>query len=176
MALFKSKNVFRISPTDGKDGFLANKIAGGENVEVSVENSAAFGERLVITTNKTQNRKVKNLTESGEVASDEYLVLIDASQNHVVVTLPPAKDYLGQLHLVCLDASKGIELKTSESCNNTILDVSNVSFVAKGDSITLVSDRGEYIPPFTNEDEEVTAQSVHGTWFVVGRYNATWYA
>jgi len=186
MGLFKSRNVLRISPTDWRDNYICNKIVAGENVNIERENGP-HGERLVITANKSQSRKVRVLTESGVVNSDEHLVLVDASKNHVVVTLPPTRDYLGQLHIVCVDPSNGIELLPNASTSNVIFDLSNVTFNAKGDAITLVSDRGTSPPPVDpNEDpsDEVLALGkikfietiTPGTWYVVGRYAALWYA
>lgn len=183
MGLFKSRNIFRISPTDVQDNYLVNKVVGGENVEISVENSA-YGHQLVVNANKTQNRKVRKLSESGVVNSDEYLVIVNASNNHVVVTLPPAKDFLGQLHIVCEDATHGIDIVPNASTSNELFDFSNVSFNAKGDSITLVSDRGASFPqadPNDPTDEQLAALNLNsdcypGTWYVVGRYAALWYA
>lgn len=184
MALFKGRNTLRISPTDWQSNYICNKIVSGENVKIELEDGP-FGEHLVITANRSQGRKVRSLNESGVVNSDEYLVLVDASKNHVVVTLPPASDYLGQLSIVCLDASNGIELMTNGSTSNVIFDLSSVTFNAKGDSVTLVSDRGESLPAIDpdEEDEDVLSLSTEyietitpGTWYVVGRYAASWYA
>jgi len=186
MGLFKSRNVLRISPTDWQDNYICNKIAPGENVNIELEDGP-HGEQLVITANKSQGRKVRALTESGVVNSDEYLVLVDASKNHVAVTLPPTHDYLGQLHIVCVDPSNGIELIPNSSTSNVIFDISNVTFNAKGDAITLVSDRGKSLPPVDPDEDPpdavLAALSVDiietltpGTWYVVGRYAALWYA
>jgi len=187
--LFRGRNVLRISPTDWQDNYICNKIASGENVEIHLEDGP-WGERLVITANKTQGRKVRFLNADGVINCDEHLVVVDASQNHVVVTLPVAHDYLGQLSIVCADPSHGIEIVPNASTSNVIFDQSNVAFNAKGDAITLVSDRGES-PPAPDPDEEpsdaeLEAMSVKqveldnvpfpGTWYVVGRYAALWYA
>jgi len=186
MGLFKSRNVLRISPTDWRDNYICNKFAAGENVNIELEDGP-HGEQLVITANKSQGRKVRVLTESGVVDSDEYLVLVDASKNHVAVTLPPTRDYLGQLHIVCVDPSNGIELLPNGSTSNVIFDVSNVTFNAKGDAITLVSDRGTSLPPVDPDEDpsdavlsaldvEFIETITPGTWYVVGRYAALWYA
>lgn len=181
MSLIKSKNIFRISPSDWQDNYLSNKIKAGENVTISVENGTC-GEEFVVSANKTQGRKVKNLNADGVVEADDYLVLVDASQNHVVVTLPPARDFLGNLSIVCIDASYGIELAINNSTANVIFDTSAISFNAKGDSVTLVSDRGFSKPEDVElSDLELSALSVAdvptpGTWFVVGVYHSLWYA
>lgn len=185
MGLFKSRHVLRISPTDWQDNYICNKIAPGENVNIELEDGP-HGEQLVISANKSQGRKVRVLTESGVVNSDEYLVLVDASKNHVAVTLPPTHDYLGQLHIVCVDPSNGIELIPNGSTSNVIFDVSNVTFNAKGDAITLVSDRGKSLPPVDPDDPsdavlaaltvDIIETLTPGTWYVVGRYAALWYA
>jgi hypothetical protein len=181
MGLTKSRNVLRISPTDWQDNYICNKIAPGENVNISIENGT-HGEQLVITANRSQGRKVRILNESGVVNPDEYLVLVNASQNHVVVTLPPTRDYLGQLNIVCLDPSYGIELAPNGSTSNIIFDVSNITFNAKGDALILVSDRGMSLPSVDPSEEppDVFALSAEtlspGTWYVVGRYAASWYA
>lgn len=185
MGLFKSRNVLRISPTDWQDNYICNKFAAGENINIELEDGP-HGEQLVITANKSQGRKIRVLTESGVVNSDEYLVLVDASKNHVAVTLPPTRDYLGQLHIVCVDPSNGIELLPNDSTSNVIFDVSNVTFNAKGDAVTLVSDRGTSPPPVDPDDPSdavLSALDVEfietitpGTWYVVGRYAALWYA
>lgn len=186
MGLFKSRNVFRISPTDWQDNYLYNKIASGENVTIELEDGP-HGEQLVITANRSQGRKVRVLTESGVVNSDEYLVLVDASKNHVVVTLPPTHDYLGQLSIVCVDPSNGIELIPNASTSNVIFDLSNVTFNAKGDSVTLISDRGTSPPTVDPNDPpdailaalnllDIVGTITPGTWYVVGRYAALWYA
>lgn len=187
MALLKSRNILRISPTDWQDNYICNKISAGENVDVTLENGP-YGEQLVITANRTQARKVRVLNTSGVVNFDEYLVLVDASVNPIVVTLPPAHDYVGQLHIVCVDASNGVEIIPNASTSNVIFDVSNIQFHSKGDSLTFVSDRGSS-PPLVNpndpSDEQLERQLeiqsvdlslVPGTWYVVGRYTAAWYA
>jgi len=61
---------------------------------------------------------------------------------------------------VCADPSHGIEFVPNGSTANEIFDVSNVAFHAKGDALTLISDRGRS----------------PGTWYVIGRYAAAWYA
>ena len=186
MGLFKSRNTLRISPTDWQDNYIANKIAPGENVNIELENGP-YGEQLVINANRSQGRKVRVLTESGVVNSDEYLVLVDASKNHVVVTLPPTFDYIGQLNIVCVDPSCGVELVPNGSTSNVIFDVSNVTFNAKGDALILVSDRGTSLPPLDPSEDppdatlaalsaEVIDTLTPGTWYVVGRYAALWYA
>lgn len=179
--LTKSKNTIRISASDGVNGFLVNKIKGGENVAINLEPDNQFGERLVISANKTQGRKVLSVNSDAVIDPDVYLVLVDASQNNVKIYLPVAHDYLGQLSIVCVDGSHGIEVLPNQSTGNVIFDVSNLNFHAKGDSITLVSDRGESIPVNVEEDDddEVSAQSSSlfpGTWYVVGKYNSQWYA
>lgn len=197
MGLFKSRNVLRISPTDWQDNYICNKFAPGENVEIDLEDGP-WGQRLVITANKTQGRKARFLNADGVVNSDEHLVVVDASQNHVVVTLPPARDYAGQLSIVCADPSNGIEIVPNASTSNLIFDLSNACFNAKGDALTLVSDRGWSPPPPDPDDDppdavlEAQAVGKHhhddgptppaedvpfpGTWYVVGRYAAQWYA
>lgn len=185
MGLFKSRNVLRISPTDWQDNYICNKIAPGENVEIDLEDGP-WGQRLVITANRTSAKKVRFLNESGVVNANENLVVVDASVNHVVVTLPPAKDYVGQLSIVCADPSNGIELVPNESTSNVIFDLSNASFNAKGDALILVSDRGmspqaagkPHHHDHHHDDEELVPEEVPfpGTWYVVGRYAANWYA
>lgn len=178
--LFKNRNSLRISATDWQDNYIANKITPGENVDIEIENGP-YGEQLVINANRSQGRKVRVLTESGVVNFNDYLVLVDASKNHVVVTLPPAFDYIGQLNIVCVDPSCGIELVPNGSTSNVIFDVSNVMFNAKGDALILVSDRGTSLPSIDPEDPPDASLSVidaitPGTWYVVGRYAALWYA
>lgn len=182
MALFKKQNnTLRISSTDWINGYLTTKIKAGENVSVDVEKNSDFGQQLVISANKSQGRRVLKLDVDGVVDSDVYLVLVDASKNLVKVTLPVAHDYLGQLSIVCVDPTHGIELVSNLSTQNVIFDTSSIAFHAKGDSITLVSDRGQSIPVEENlvEEENVSAPTdglFPGTWYVVGRYAAQWYA
>lgn len=186
MGLFKSRNVLRISPTDWKDNYISKKISSGENVDITLEDGPN-GEELVISANRSQGRKVRVMTESGVVNSDEYLILVDASANHIEVTLPPARDYIGQLNIVCVDPSNGIELIPNASTSNVIFDVSNVTFNASGDAVSLVSDRGTSLPQIDPDDDpcdEILAtlsadyidRRTPGTWYVIGRYAALWYA
>lgn len=190
MKLFKNRNVLRISPTDWQDNWLFKKIAPGENVQVDIE-EGPFGEQLIITANRTQGRNVRILNTDGAIQPNEYLVLVDASKNHVVVTLPVAHDYLGQLNIVCIDPTHGIELAPNQSTSNLIFDVSNVEFNAKGDALILVSDRGVSLPPPDPDEDDPDIVQLEpaldshplvehfpspGTWYVVGRYAANWYA
>lgn len=156
--IFRNRNVFKISKTDNKEGFLADKIKAGNNCDIAIENDGE-GEQLVISCGAFFGKKVRLMSESGAIDNDEYLVLIDASKNHVVATLPCAKKYRGQLHLVCVDASHGIEIQANQY--NSIFDDSNLCFSAKGDSYTLVCDQGKLNP---------------GSWYCVGRYCSQWYA
>jgi hypothetical protein len=176
--LTKNKNTIKVSASDNVNGFLVTKIKGGENVSVNLEPDNQFGERIVISANKTQGRRVISTDVDVVVDPDVYLVLVDASKNHVKVYLPVAHDFLGQLSIVCVDASNGIEVLPNQSTGNVIFDTSNSNFHAKGDSITLVSDRGESIPAVMEEDE-VESQGISifpGTWYIVGRYASQWYA
>lgn len=184
----KNKHSLRISPTDQQDGFLINKIKSGENVSVSLEGSS-FGEQLVISANKTQGRTVRVLTSSQVINADDYLVLVDASKEHVVVTLPPASDFIGQISIVCLDPSYGIEIQPNHSTSNLIFDSSNASFKSRGDSITLISDKGFSKEQLltVSEDESDDSEFVSmlnyddngiepGTWYIISKYFASWYA
>jgi len=103
-------------------------------------------------------RNVRVLNKDGTINSDENMVLVDASQYHVVATLPPAFDFIGQLHIICVDATHGVEIVPGGS--NVIHDKSNADFHAKGDALTFISD-----------DQEKP-----GTWYIIGRYAALWYA
>ena len=179
--LKRNKNTLRVSATDNVNGFLVNKVKGGENVSVCLEPDNQLGEQLVISANKTQGRRVLSVDCDAVIDPDVYLVLVDASKNHVKIYLPVAHDYLGQLSIVCADASNGIEILPNQSTGNVIFDTSNANFHAKGDSITLVSDRGESVPVIEEEEEDdsVDSQGISlfpGTWYIVGRYASQWYA
>lgn len=189
MPLIRNRNTLRISATDWVNGYLIRKIKPGENVSVDIEVNAEWGEQIIISANKTQGRRVMMVNGDAIIEPDVYLVVVDASQNHVTLTLPVAHDYLGQLSIVCADPSYGIEFITNGSTQNVIFDTSNMSFNAKGDAITLVSDRGQSdpVPPEEDdveslsddeEDEKVEAPVLlkPGTWYVVSRYSAQWYA
>lgn len=188
MPLIKSRNTLRISPSDWINGFLITKIRAGENVAVDVEPNGAYGEQLVISANKSQGRRAIVLTADGVVEPDVFLVVVDARNNPVSVTLPVAHDYLGQLSIVCADASHGITLCPNASTQNVIFDTSSIKFNAKGDSIVLVSDRGQSAPcpsncdtlPDGEEPDDPADAPVDltypGTWYAVGRYVASWYA
>lgn len=186
MSLIRSRNTIRISNTDWINGYIVSKIKAGENVTLDVEQHSSFGEQIVISANKTQGRNAIILNSDGVVDPNTYLVLVDASKNPVKVILPVAHDYLGQLSIVCMDASCGIELIPNASTQNVIFDSSNIHFNAKGDSITLISDRGQSapLPPSVMEDDQPDDLSVQcpvnlmypGTWYVIGRYTAQWYA
>ena len=101
---------------------------------------------------------VQILKKDGAVNCGVNLVLADASQYHVVVTLPPARNFLGQLSIVCVDPTHGISI--SPDGTNVIFDSSNGAFHAKGDALTLISDN----------------DTSPGTWYIIGRYAALWYA
>jgi hypothetical protein len=103
-------------------------------------------------------RNVLELNADGVVNSNENIVLVDASQNHVIVTLPPSFDFHGELYIVCVDATHGIEIVPNSG--NVLFDASSVAFHAKGDALTLVSDDSKK----------------PGTWYIVGRYAASWFA
>lgn len=189
MGLFRKifSYVVKLSPTDPVAGYMVEKIEAGENISMEIEDGWPFGEKLVISANKTEGRRVLYIDSDTTVEKDVFLVVVDASCRHVVVTLPPAHDYTGHLSIVCSDASHGIEIVPNASTENVIFDMSSATFHAKGDSITLVSDRG-YLPDqreeFLSKYElgvEVEAQChdecfIPGTWFIVGRYAAQWYA
>jgi hypothetical protein len=188
MSLVKNHNILRISPTDGVNGFIVTKFKSGENVQINIEPHPAFGEQIVISANKSQGRNVQTLDCDGVVDNNTYLVLVDASKNPVKVFLPVAYDYLGQLSIVCVDASHGIELVPNAATQNVIFDVSNADFHAKGDSLTLISDRGSSEPAIVEEPAETDSPEADlvegqcapllfpGTWYIVGRYAAQWYA
>jgi hypothetical protein len=186
--LFQQKNTIRISPQDWKDQYLVNKLVPGENVSLVERNDAYNGRQIVITANKTQGRQVQFLNADGVVNHDTYLVVVDASANPVTVTLPVAHDFLGPLSIVCADASNAITLAPNGSTQNVIFDTSNIEFHARGDSLTLVNDGGESAPPAPDAlpnaeidanfeaDFEASGAIQPGTWYVVGRYAAVWYA
>ena len=150
----------RLSPDDSTASYLIDKIKCGENIFIDVNDDLAYGKQIVISagsvSRKVSRKEVLNLTESGTVSTNVYLVMVDASQSHVVVTLPCASEYSGHLSIVCVDATHGIELVAGPQ--NDIFDSSSISFHAKGDAFDLV----------TNTHT--------GTWIVVGRYAAQWYA
>ena len=101
---------------------------------------------------------IQILRKDGVVNSGVTLILADSSQYHVAITLPPAKDFFGQLSIVCVDPSHGIEILPDST--NVMFDSSNGAFHAKGDALTLISDNG----------------TAPGTWYIIGRYAALWYA
>lgn len=181
MGLFKNRNVFRIAPSDWVDGWMVSKIKGGENVKVNIEQSPYYGEQLVISANQTQGRKAIVVRSDTEIDSNVYLVVVNACKHHIVLTLPPAHEYVGQLHIVCEDPTNGIEIVPNPKAENIIFEQSNIKFNAKGDSITLVSDRGIALGKFKYEcedGEEPPEVNVlcPGTWYAVSRYTANWYA
>ena len=160
MAYFqRAVQTIRISPDDPQAAYLIDKIKLGENVFCEIKTDPAHGEQLVISAGRVPNKEVLNLTASGIVSPNTYLVMADASKFHVIIMLPPAAQYFGNLSIVCVDASHGIELVVDPSTQNVIFDSSSISFHAKGDAINLIAD---------NKDP--------GTWFVVGRYASQWYA
>lgn len=156
MGLIKNRNLFKISPTDKEDGYLSDKIVGGENVEVIIEQSIENGEQLIFSANKVEVRKIQYISADATINPDVFLVKVDASKNHVVLTLPYANQYKEHLQIVCVDASCGIQVVTHDE-KEVIFDQSNLQFHAKGDAFTLITDHDN-------------------TWFVVGRYNSQWYA
>lgn len=188
MPLIKNKNKLRISTSDWINGFVVSKFKAGENVSLAVEADCDYGEQIVISANQSHGRRVLHASADVVVDPDVYLLVVDASQNPVVVTLPVAHDYTGLLSIVCADAAHGIELIPNASTQNVIFDLSNVVFHAKGDSVSLVSDKGQSdsLPP--NEDEmgngggvdtqAITAPALltPGTWYIVAKYSAQWYA
>lgn len=197
MPLIRNRNTLRISATDWVNGYLIKKIKSGENVSIDFESDADWGEQIVISANKTQGRRVQMVNSDTIIEPDVYLVVVDASQNHVTITLPVAHDYLGQLSVVCADPSCGIDFIPNGSTQNVIFDVSNIGFNAKGDAIVLVSDRGQSEKPAPEDDDESLGNKdkdrdgdgdeedekveapvllAPGTWYVVSKYAAQWYA
>ena len=157
--LSKQVQTVRLSPDDPTAAYLVDKIKSGDNIVLEVNDDPAYGQQLIISSGHISNKEVLNLTTSGEVSPNNYLVMVDASQSHVVVTLPRAFEFSGNLSIVCVDATHGIELVVNPDSQNVIFDASSISFHAKGDAINLI----------------VNSQDP-GTWMVVGRYSAQWYA
>jgi hypothetical protein len=162
MALFKSKETLKISPNDRVDGYLSDKIRAGENISLDIHEHEAYGSQIIVSSNKTTNRKVIKVTQDTVVEADVHLVLVDSTNNPVNITLPVAHDYNGDLSIVCVGMVHPIILLPNASTQNIIFDTSNIEFKAKGDSLVFVSD-------MENSEENP------GAWYCVSRYYAVWY-
>jgi hypothetical protein len=163
MALYKREKfeMLKVSPDDGIDAWLVNKLVEGSNLKISQRDDLSYGKQLVFSVPGAGEAKGKmlELNQSAVIPSDVSLVVIYANTDEfgaVQVTLPhPSEFSSSHLAVVCAANEKGIGLAVPEGAK--ILDDSNIDLNYAGDSLLFMS-------------------NLKDTWYCVSRYSANWYA
>lgn len=163
MALYKKQKfeMIQISPDDGMEGWLVNKLIEGSNIKITCRDDLSYGKQLVFSVPGAGEAKGKilELNQSAEIGSDVSLCIIYANTDEygaVQVTLPhPSEFSSSHLAIVCAANEKGIGLLVPEGAK--FLDDSNIDLNYAGDSLLFMS-------------------NLKDTWYCVSRYSANWYA
>lgn len=158
MGLIKNRDTIKLSPDDGEDQYLINKLVEGANVEFSIKDDPKYGKQLVLSVPGKVPGAGDNTLEldnDGVILNEVNLVLVDTSKRRCNIMLPFAAEYIGWLSIVCVNNDNSFTLTAQDG--DTVFDESNLACHAVGDALTFASDRKK-------------------TWFCIGRYSAQWYA